>query len=103
LEQARDDEARANGVEGADLAAAVLRSARFQLGVAGAGAQLIGRPDALPARIARLLRPLPASPPHREPPYLMVAGGVAAVWFAAVVLGVTCGERLIDALLAVSS
>jgi hypothetical protein len=102
LEQARDDEARAAGVEGADLAAAVLSSLRFQLGIGAAAATLIGQPEALPARIARLLRPLPESPPHREPPYLVVAGGLAVVWLVAIVLGVSCGERLIDSLLAVS-
>jgi hypothetical protein len=103
LEQARDDEARASGVEGADLAAAVLRSLRFQVAGNTAAATLTGQPDALPARIARLLRPLPESPPEQEPPYLIVAGGLAAVWLAALVLGISCGERLIDSLLAMSS
>jgi BlaR1 peptidase M56 len=103
LEHARDDEARAAGVEGADLAAAVLSSLRFQLRIATAAATLIGQPDALPTRIARLLRPLPESPPHREPPYLAVAGGLAVVWLVAMVLGSSCGERLIDSLLAMSS
>jgi len=103
LEHARDDEARAAGVEGADLAAAVLGSLRFQLRIATAAATLIGQPEALPARIARLLRPLPESPPHEEPPYLVVAGGLAVVWLVAIVLGVFCGKRLIDSLLALSS
>ena len=102
LEHARDDEARVAGVEGADLAAAVLCSLRFQLGIAAA-ATLIGRPEALPARIERLLRPLPASVPDREPPYLIVAGGLAMIWLVALVLGVCSGERLIDSLLALSS
>jgi hypothetical protein len=102
LEYARDDEARAAGIEGADLAAAVLSSLRFQLGAAAA-ATLIGQPEALPARIARLLRPLPEGPPDREPMFLAVAGGLAMIWLAAVVLGLFCGERLIDSLLAMSS
>jgi Zn-dependent protease with chaperone function len=102
LENARDDEARAGGVEGADLAAAVLGSVRFQLRIFPAAATLIGQPEALPARIARLLRPLPESPPDKEPPYLAVAGGLAVVWVGAVMLGISCGERLIDSLLALS-
>jgi len=103
LECARDDEARAAGVEGADLAAAVLSSLRFQLGIAEAAATLVGQAEALPARIARLLRPLPESAPDHEPPYLFVAGGLATVWSAAIVLGLSCGERLIGLLLAMSS
>lgn len=102
LECARDDEARAAGVEGADLAAAVLSSLRFQLGAAAA-ATLIGQPEALPARIARLLRPLPESPPDREPLFLVVAGCLATIWFAAVALGLSCGAAWIDSLLAMSS
>ena len=103
LEHARDDEARAGGVEGADLAAAVLSSLRFQVGIAAAAATLIGQPEALPARIARLLRPLPESAPDEEPPYLIVAGGLAMVWLVAIALGILCGERLIGSLLAMSS
>jgi hypothetical protein len=103
LEHARDDEARAGGIDGADLAAAVLGSLRFQIGIDVAAATLIGQPDALPARIARLLQPVPAGPPDRETPYLAVAGGLAMVWLAAIVLGLCCGERLIDSLLAMSS
>jgi Zn-dependent protease with chaperone function len=103
LEYARDDEARAGGVEGADLAAAVLGSLRFQLGIDTAAAALIGHPEALPARIARLLRPLPDFPPDGEPTYLAVAAGLGVVWLVAIVLGIFCGERLIGSLLAISS
>jgi hypothetical protein len=105
LEHARDDEARAGGVEGADLAAAVLGSLRFQLGIdaAAAAATLIGQPEALPARIARLLLPLAESRPDQKPPYLLVAGGLAMIWLAALVLGLSCGERFIDSMLAMSS
>jgi hypothetical protein len=103
LEHARDDEARAEGVEGADLAAAVLGSLRYQLGIDTAAATLIGHPEALSARIARLLRPLPDCPPDADPPYLFVAAGLGMVWLAAIVLGICCGERLIGALLAMSS
>jgi Zn-dependent protease with chaperone function len=104
LELARDDEARAAGIEGADLAAAVLSSLRFQLGLAPAAATLIGLREGLPARIDRLLKPLPEIAPAAEPPlYLAVAGGLAMIWSMAVVLGIYCGGRLIGSLLAVSS
>ncbi len=103
LELARDDEARAGGVDGADLAAAVLGSLRLQLRIAATGAHLIGRAEALPARIARLLRPLPTSAVYREPPYFMLAGGLGVALLAAVVLGISCGGRLIATLLAISS
>jgi Zn-dependent protease with chaperone function len=103
LELARDDEARAGGVEGADLAAAVLGALRFQLRAAPAVATLTGQPEALPARIARLLRPLPEVTSEKEPPYLVVAGGLAMAWLLAMGLGVSFGERLIDTLLALSS
>ncbi len=38
-----------------------------------------------------------------KPPYLVVAGGLAMVWLVAIALGILCGERLIDSLLALSS
>lgn len=102
LEHARDDEARASGVEGADLAAAVLGSLRYQVGARPAAATLIGQPEALSARIARLLRPLPVNEPAAEPPYLMVFGGLAAVWTVAIALGLASGDALIGSLLAMS-
>lgn len=61
LELARDEEARAAGVEGTDLADAILASARFGLEVTlPAQAALIGSPSALKERIRRLLDPQPA-------------------------------------------
>jgi Zn-dependent protease with chaperone function len=105
LEIARDDEARAGGIDGADLAAAVLGSVRFQLRVSGAAATLIGRPQALPRRIARLLSPLPAGAAATrdiETPYVALTGGLLFVWICAIGLGLTCGKPLIDSLLAIN-
>lgn len=102
LQCARDDEARAAGVEGADLAAAVLASLRFQLGTSTPGNSVMGEPEALAARIARLMRPLPETPPHREPSQLLVGGSLLIALLAACVLGIACGERLIGPLLALS-
>jgi len=103
LEQARDDEARAGGVEGADLASAVLSSLRFQLGKASAAATLIGVREGLSARIDRLLNPLPEAAPTAEPRFVVVAGGLAMIWSLAVVLGIFCGGRIVASLLAMSS
>lgn len=102
LELARDDEARAHGVDGADLAAAVLGSVRFQAHSPRAVATLIGRPEALPLRIARLLAPLPASAatPGADLPYVALTGALTLVWSSAILLGLACGEPLVDTLLA---
>ena len=102
LELARDDEARSQGIEGADLAAALLGSVRFQLENAPTAATLIGQRQALPARVARLLQPLPESAPDRGPTFLIVAGGLGTAWLVAIALGLVCGERLIGYLLALS-
>lgn len=104
LELARDDEARAGGIDGADLAAAVLGSVRFQCKISGAAATLIGRPEALPGRIARLLAPLPtgAAAPTIETPYVALTGALLLVWACAIILGLACGQPLIDALLAIN-
>jgi len=104
LELARDDEARADGVDGADLAAALIGSLRFQCGQCpAAAAGLIGRPEAVQARIARLLRPLPSTLPARDHARRAF---VALLLFAlglALVFGITYGERVIGPLLALSS
>jgi hypothetical protein len=98
----RDDEALAGGIDGADLAAAVLGSVRFQVATSGASATLIGRPEALPGRIARLLAPLPAGAitPAIEVPYVALSCTVLIVWVCAIGLGLACGQPLIDTLLA---
>ncbi len=102
LERARDDEARASGVDGADLAAAVLGAARLQLETSTTGANLIGRREDLPARIGRLLQPLPATSVP-EPGYLAICGALGIVWLLALSAGLAWGERLIDALLAIGT
>ena len=72
LELARDEEARHAGVEGADLAAAVLASVRYlgelappQRAAFGgtqlAHARLLGEGQALQQRVQRLLAPMPAA------------------------------------------
>jgi hypothetical protein len=102
LELARDDEARTEGVAGADLAAAVLGSLRFHLASMPA-ATLTGSKDALPVRITRLLNPLPESAADSPPHYISMAAALAITWVAAAALGLCFGERLIGVLLKLSS
>jgi Zn-dependent protease with chaperone function len=103
LEQARDDEARAAGVEGADLAAALIGSLRFQSARCCTGVGLIGQPEVVQARIARLLRPLPDEALTRDSSRMPVAALLAFTLVLAMLLGVACGELVIRPLLALSS
>lgn len=103
LEHARDDEAREQGVDGADLAAALVASIRFHHGSAGGVcAPLVGNRSALEERIARLLQPL-AAPTDKAPTILQIAVLLTLALMGAVALGVFYGERLVvGPLLAVS-
>jgi hypothetical protein len=103
LELARDDEARATGVDGADLAAALIGSLRFQYSQHRNCAALIGQPEAVQARIARLLCPLPQPLPIRPSFQLSIAVPLVLALALAMVLGVACAERVIRPLLALSS
>jgi hypothetical protein len=118
LELARDDEARAHGTEGADLAAAVLASVRYLErntepharplvnGTQLAHAQLIGDPGALRKRVLRLLAPLPRSLGGAAPGAARLErAGVLLIslLLAAIVLGVLYGERIVRPLLGLSS
>ena len=103
LEHARDDEARAEGIEGADLAAALVASVRFHRNVApGACARLIGDRSALEERVERLLQPLASSPRDRMPTTLQVAFLLTLALMAALALGTIYGERFVGTLLAFS-
>jgi hypothetical protein len=64
LELARDEEARDEGIDGADLASAVLVGAQWN-SVAARGAALIDSGARLEDRIARLLGPLAGDTPER--------------------------------------
>jgi len=103
LEEARDDEARAAGVEGADLAAALVGSLRFQSARRYTGVGLIAQPQVVQARIARLLRPLVDAVPPRESSRIAIAALLVLTLGLAVGLGIACGERVIRPLLALSS
>jgi Zn-dependent protease with chaperone function len=105
LEHARDDEARAEGVDGADLAAALVASIRFHRDrdtTGGICAPLSGNRSALEERVARLLQPL-ASPSDNTPTTLQIAVLLTLALMSAVALGALYGEQLvIGPLLAVS-
>ncbi|MHB8477581.1 MAG: M56 family metallopeptidase [Steroidobacteraceae bacterium] len=104
LELARDDEARAAGVDGADLAAALVGSLRFQSAqrfIGGVG--LIGRPEVVQVRVARLLRPLTETSPHRGASPAAIAVILILTLVLALLLGVAFGERVIAPLLALSA
>ena len=104
LELARDDEARAAGVDGADLAAALVGTLRFQARLrCTGGVGLIGQPQAVKTRVARLLRPLPAPSRHRQASPAAIAISLTVALALAVLLGVVVGERIIGPLLALSA
>jgi hypothetical protein len=103
LEEARDDEARAQGVEGSDLAAALVASIRFYRGRSiGICAHLIGERSALEERIERLLKPL--APPAQEatPTIWQLMLLVTCTLLVALALGDLYGERIIGALLSLT-
>jgi hypothetical protein len=116
LELARDDEARAGGADGAELAAAVLASVRYLSrtaaqepvllnGTQPVHARLIGDSRALRKRVSRLLAPLQAgcagsrqALPARYAGFLLGSSLLAML-----VLGALFGERVMHPLLALAS
>jgi hypothetical protein len=103
LEMARVDEARADGVDGADLAAAILAALRYRGSAVGVGALITGDGSDLRDRIARLLQPRaePVSPHDHSSgrmltillPILLIAGTT----------GIFLGVRVITELLAITA
>jgi beta-lactamase regulating signal transducer with metallopeptidase domain len=97
LELARDEEARATGAEGTDLADAILASARFDQRVnLPLQAALMGEPSALKQRIARLLDPLPSEEMQQHKGGQLFA--LLLTLLFAVALGTIFGQRVIHAL-----
>ena len=111
LEYARDDEARSLGVSGADLAAAVLATARQSSAAlrrqglsctATTDAALIGDTRSLQRRITRLLSPPPEPGETRTGVQLSspaVAAAGALLLLTACALGVLYGEAILHPLL----
>jgi len=103
LELARDEEARAAGADGSDLASAILAAARLrQHAIASPVAALIGEQSVLKQRIARLLNPLTDQAEEvraRWPQPLILA----PVLLIAVVLGSAFGEIVVRTLLRIAA
>jgi len=98
LELARDEEARDGGVDGEDLAAALLGAVRLaQRRVASPAAPLVDGEQALVLRVGRLLAPLraPSAQPWRA--RLALAGSLALLT-AATIFGLGHGDLLVRAL-----
>jgi len=99
LELARDEEARAAGIEGSALADAILASIRFDQRVnRPLQAALIGDPSALKERVTRLLDPLPANSEETPAGARAAFFIVAPALLLALALGTIFGERVIRAL-----
>jgi len=103
LEAARDEEARAAGVEGSDLAEVIVACARL----AGAGdhrqAALSGEASSLKQRVQRLLLPLPAwsvTPGFRR---WTAAMALAGLLIAAAILGALFGQPVLHELFALTA
>lgn len=94
LELARDEEARHVGVDGADLASAVIAALRVTSAHLSdaAFAALTGEETALRQRVRRLLNPLVAS---EQPTARMLLWLAPAIMVAAAALGASCGEPLV--------
>ncbi|HLH75427.1 MAG TPA: M56 family metallopeptidase [Candidatus Binataceae bacterium] len=103
LEVARDEEARAAGVEGSDLAEVIVACARL----AGAGshrqAALSGEAASLKQRVQRLLLPLPAWPTTPGFRKWIPAMALSGLLIAALTLGAIFGEPLLHALFAITA
>jgi hypothetical protein len=99
LELARDEEARATGVEGIDLADAILASARFDQRVnLPLQAALTGEPSALKQRIGRLLDPLPTDSEETQVSARGPLLTLLPILSLALALGLMSGEPVIRVL-----
>jgi BlaR1 peptidase M56 len=104
LELARDDEARAVGIEGTDLAEAIVASARFcQKANPSMQAALSGERAALKERIARLLHPMSEDPKRREATLISPLLALIPTLAVALALGSIFGERVIRALFRIAA
>ena len=103
LELARDEEARNSGVDGSDLATAILASARVgRQAILPANAALIGDPSTLKERISRLLEPLPLDAPQMRT-VTWSAVVLIPVLLGAIGFGSVFGERVVGTLLRLSA
>jgi hypothetical protein len=97
LELARDEEIRRQGIEGADLAAAVIAALRFGHTKASPAVAIVGGHQRVSERIARLLAPLPEANNDVHTSNRLRMSAVAAP-IAALMFGATFGEAIVRAL-----
>jgi hypothetical protein len=103
LEFARDEEARMSGIDGSDLATAILSSARLgRQAILPANAALISDPSTLKERISRLLGPLPLDPPQTRT-VTWTAVVLIPVLLGAIGVGSVFGEQMVRTLLRFSA
>jgi len=95
VELARDDEARRAGIDGADLAAAILAAVRMQAQHHAASPALTGDALDLDRRIRRLLCPLPADEPATPSRQSLSVAVVLPVLIGVCVAGAVFGEPLV--------
>jgi hypothetical protein len=98
LELARDEEIRRQGVDGADLAAAVIVALRFSSITPSGGVSIVGGHEGVRDRIRRLLAPLPAIEDESPQPRSVRAATIAGPLGAAI-LGASFGEAIVRALM----
>lgn len=104
LECARDEEACGAGVDGSDLAAAILAAVRFRSHVGSRScAHLTGDAAALKERIARLLHPLVPQPATARSGLGRTTLFVAAGILLALAFGIIFGEQVLGPFLALTS
>ena len=97
LELARDEEVRRQGVDGADLAAAVIVALRLGGMTPSGGVSIVGSHEGVRDRIHRLLAPLPATGNEPTQPRSFraaMAGGL----LGAAMFGASFGEAIVHAL-----
>jgi len=102
LELARDEEARADGVEGADLAEAILATARFNRHLSLPAAALTGEASALKYRIDRLLAPIRDTPGLQAKTRRALPTAAMSLLLAAA-LGAVFGEHIVRALFRIAA
>lgn len=97
LELARDEEVRRSGVDGADLAAAVMAALRFGGMNTSSVVSIAGHDDRVRERISRLLAPLPELTPETRLSRSWSLSTIAAP-LGAVLFGASFGEAIVRAL-----
>jgi BlaR1 peptidase M56 len=99
LELARDEEIRRAGIDGADLAAAVITALRFGPATRSATTvSIVGGHERICDRVGRLLAPLPETHDESQRSVSPFRWSTVAGPLGALVFGAFCGEAIVRAL-----